>query len=231
MCYLWWPHARIAVSKDLTDYYNKKNREKIFYIPVGIDFTDHSADGKKIEDFGLKEQDYVLFIGRLIPTKKVDLLIKAYKNINTEKRLVIVGDAPYTSDSYCYDLKKNASDGIRFLGFQYGTTLLNLYKNCAFFVLPSENEGLPVALLEALSCGCKVLASDIPANTEALHGYGTTFRNGSLFDLCRKMTQLLNNPRSALNSSISAIQYVRSNYNWDAIVTSHEKLYNLLVRR
>lgn len=88
LCYLRWPHARIAVSKALADYYDAK---KTLYIPVGIDFNNSTDQGKDIGDFDLRRKGYILFVGRLIPTKKVDLLIDAYKRISTAKKLVIVG--------------------------------------------------------------------------------------------------------------------------------------------
>ena len=228
LCYLWWPHVRIAVSKTLANRYDRRRTQ---YIPVSIGAAVEDGHNNGFNEFPFRWKGYILFVGRLIPTKKVDLLINAYKRLKTRKQLLIVGDAPYGDDRYSKGLKKRASDTIRFLGFQYGDSLKNLYKNCSFFVLPSENEGLPITLLEALSYGCSVLASDISANREILNGrFGVMFKSGSLSDLTMKMQCLIDNPRLGIGSSGGRVEYIKAHYNWESVINSHEELYKSLVR-
>ncbi len=231
-CFLYWPDARIAVSQSLANYYNNKKKLSTKYIPIGIDPNNGSDIAIQLKQFNLKTNNYILFVGRIIPTKRVDLLINAYITINTDIPLVIVGDSPYGKDKYVQNLKKYSSGKIRFLGFQNSDTLSTLYKNCCLFVLPSESEGLPVVLLEALSHGCPVLASDIAANNEVLQNkYGILFKSGSLNDLIDKLNFSLNNIDKLRKMSSAARKYIGNNFSWDICTNKHIELYNSLLGR
>jgi len=228
-CYVWWPHTRVSVSRMLSSYYSTKYRVQTHFIPVGIVNRQKFVE-PELKTFGLAKKGYILFVGRIIPTKKVDLLIDAYVQLKTDKKLVVVGDAPYENSAYCQALKHRASDQILFLGFRYGAILRTIFRNCSLFVLPSESEGLPVVLLEALSYGCVVLASDIDANLEVLEGkYGFTFKSGSSEDLHEKLEYLLNYPKNRRFRARDAIRYVQRHYKWDNVVRDHLVLYKSLI--
>jgi glycosyltransferase involved in cell wall biosynthesis len=141
---------------------------KAFHIPNGIDNDSTKADYPSIlKEFNLQNNGYILFVGRITPEKGVDLLIKAYSHLNTNKKLVIVGDADHKSEYYneikCLtDVNKN----IILTGFINNYKLPTLYSNAKLFVLSSLNEGFPIVLLEAIKYRCDILVSDIPANRE-----------------------------------------------------------------
>ena len=96
-------------------------------------------------------------------------LIKAYKKLDTDKKLVLVGESPYPSKykDYLVDLAKG-DDDIIFTGYQTGKYLDQLFTNAYMYVHPSEAEGLAITILEAMSYGRTVLISDIPENLEVL---------------------------------------------------------------
>lgn len=112
--------------------------------------------------FGLKKDDYILFLGRLVPEKGITYLIESFKNVKTDKKLVIAGGSSDT-DEFANQLKEMAKDDDRiiFTGFVQGQLLDELYSNAYIYSLPSDLEGMPLSLLEAMSYGNCCLVSDI----------------------------------------------------------------------
>jgi glycosyltransferase involved in cell wall biosynthesis len=122
------------------------------------------------------------------------------------------------------------NEKIVFTGFVTGKLLYELFSNCYLFVLPSEVEGLPTALLEAMSYGNCCLVSDIPENLEALNGSGYSFKNKDSDDITEKLDYLINNPTSTESVKEKAKSYVLKNHSWDKIAEDFEKLYASLLR-
>ncbi len=118
-----------------------------------------------------------------------------------------------------------------FLGFVYGEALEELFSNAYLYVLPSELEGFPISLLEAMSYGNCCLVSDIEENLEALNGYGYTFRNKDFKDLKRMLELLLSRKDLVETYKKKAIEYVSDNYSWDKITDQFESLYFSLLNR
>lgn len=106
-------------------------------------------------------------MGRLVPEKGIHYLIEDFRNVNTERKLVIAGGASDTDD-YVQQLKTVAEgdNRILFTGFVQGKNLEELYSNAYIYVPPSDMEGMPLSLLEAMSYGNYCLVSDIPECSE-----------------------------------------------------------------
>ncbi len=221
-----FPHGRIAVSKILKKYYEEKYLCEVTYIPNGVDVR-KVRDDSAISKWGLSRDDYLLFVGRIIPTKGCHTLINAFKKIKTDKKLVIVGGSSY-SDEFFTKLKKSAHEKIIFLGYRYGNELAALYSNAYCCIVPSEVEGLAIALLEAMSYGNCVIYSDIPENIEAAHDFGIQFRNKDSDDLADKMKRALDNASYCKEIGIKARQMVQKEYDWDDIVLKTESVYRSL---
>ena len=158
-------------------------------MPNGVT-REEPAGPEHLKPFGLQKDGYILFVGRLLATKGPQLLIDAYKRVRPDLKLVIAGGSSHTAE-YEKTLQKEASDDIRFVGYQYGERLKALYSNCRLFVFPSTIEGLPLVLLEALSFLRPVVFSDIPENLEVAEGLGIPFRCGSVDDLAAKLEYAL----------------------------------------
>jgi glycosyltransferase involved in cell wall biosynthesis len=173
---------------------------------------------------GLDENGYILFLSRLVPEKGCHYLINAYKRIGTSKKLVIAGGCNHP-DGYYNSLKMQAGESIIFTGFVRGQLLEELFSNAYCFVQPSEMEGVPHSVLQALSFGKAVLASDIPGNLEALGDCGFKFRRGDESDLREKLEYLLSNPQVVAAESEKAIRHVQQNYNWDDIADEMEQVF------
>lgn len=223
-----FPNKRITVSKTLKKYYEKKYKCEATYIPNGIDVA--SVNGNSaLNKLGLTKNEYLLFVGRIIPTKGCDTLIEAFNQVKTNKKLVFAGGSSY-SDEYFESLKNKANKRTIFLGYRYGEELAQLYANAFCFVMPSEIEGLAITLLEAMSYEKCVIYSDIPENVEAAEGVGISFRNKDVDDLAQKINFALENPSYCKELGLKARERVKKEYNWDKIVTQTEEVYYSLFR-
>jgi glycosyltransferase involved in cell wall biosynthesis len=214
----------ISVSKNLKKYAFKKHKREAIYIPNGVNKAfDLMAD--LIKKWGLRKDNYIFLATRLIPHKGIHYLIKAFNNINTDKKLVIAGNGSYTDDyvKYLKEISKN-NKNIIFTGNQTGKILTELFSNAYFFVQPSESEGLSFALLEGMSYG-PVLASDIPENIEAVGEAGFTFKNKNIKDLEDKIKYLLNNKEEVKKVKDEGREKVNIDYNWENITDDVLSVY------
>lgn len=159
----------IVLSKGVQDYFNETYGRETHFIPNGVN-RPQIREAKLITDhFGLEKDSYILFLGRLVPEKGIRYLVEAFKNVKTDKKLVIAGGSSDT-DSFMEELKELAKgdDRILFTGFVQGAMLDELYSNAYIYTLPSDLEGMPLSLLEAMSYGNCCLVSDIPECAEVV---------------------------------------------------------------
>jgi glycosyltransferase involved in cell wall biosynthesis len=229
------PHATITVSKDLTDFYLRRYGRLAHYIPNGVAPPVRRAPQLIREQFGLQGGDYVLFLGRLVPEKAPDLLLRAFRGVDTPSRLVIAGGSSFT-DSYVRELDVLAARDPRVIlaGSVQGELLQELYTNAALFVLPSRLEGLALTLLEAASYRLPLVVSDIPPNREVI---GESGPGGRLFasaderGLTAALTATLGNLDAARASAAKLGDRVVVEYDWDAATSSTEDVYEQVLRR
>jgi len=221
---IYFPNKTIAVSKNLKDYFELKFKKKVYYIPNGIDTPPENSG--KIET--VNTAGYLLFIGRLVPEKGIHYLIKAFNELKTDKKLIIVGESSFTDDYVSY-LHSISGPDVDFLGFVETEKVQELYKNAYMFVLPSEVEGSPVALLEAMSHGICVLVSDIPECLEVIGGSGFSFRARDYLDLKDKLRYLIDNPEVVKQMGLRAKNRMREQYQWKPVVNELERLYSSLL--
>jgi len=228
---VYFPHKTISVSKVQKDYYEAKFSRKIVHIPTGVNAV-QKQQPQWILEHGLKPGHYILFAARLVEEKGAHFLVDAFRSIHTDMKLVIAGDAEHT-EKYKDILKRKAEGDKRiiFAGFVTGRALEELFSNAYLFCLPSTLEGLPIALLEAMSYENCCLASDIPENIEAIKEHGYTFKNRDPDDLRRVMTKLIEHPEKTEEKKKQARRYVLQNYSWDKITDQMETLYLSLLSK
>ncbi len=154
----------IVLSKGAQDYFKKTYGRETHFVPNGVNRPQIREASLITDKFGLEKDSYILFLGRLVPEKGIRYLIEAFKNVKTDKKLVIAGGSSDT-DSFTEELKELAKgdDRILFTGFVQGAMLGELYSNAYIYTLPSDLEGMPLSLLEAMSYGNCCLVSDIPS--------------------------------------------------------------------
>ncbi len=218
-------HICIAVSHVLQVYVREHFKRQCVYIPNGADIQYVSSDAQ-LARFKLTQGNYILNVGRIVPQKGLQFLIAAYQTLDTQKKLVFVG-APSFSQRYFNELKRQAANNsnILFLGHQEGEALRQLYAHCYVYVQPSESEGLALTVLEAMSFGKAVLVSDIPENTEAMHGSGFTFVSRDSEDLAGQLRKLLNHPELVLDVGKRAQQVIAKDFSWDVVAQKVEEVY------
>ena len=212
-----------AIKSMLETKYSRRDLE---FIPNGVDLPEFVPAGDTLKECRIEPGKYVFTACRFVPEKGLCDLISAYKKIEKPGfKLVIAGDADHETE-YSRDIKKLAkeADGIILTGFISGKPLQELYSNVGLFVLPSYYEGLPIALLEALSYGLPVLVSDIPANREIPVPDDRFFQTGDVDSLAKKMVELF---RCGISEEerISQRRMLVERYNWDKIAEYTFKVY------
>lgn len=229
------PHARVAVSRGLAAHFGSRFPGPVRYIPNGVVLPEPMPARQITSRFGLTAGNYLLLVGRLVPEKSADLLIRAFRRVPTELRLAVVGGSSFTDD-FVERLRAEAAGDHRivFTGFAYGDLLAELYSNAAAFVQPSRLEGLPLTLLEAASYGLPVVASDIPPHQEVLRFDGPgrrLFRDGAEDDLIRALNLLLADLAREREGAQTLRERVAMEYRWDTAAWELDRLYQDLVRR
>ncbi len=221
---LYFPNATIVDSKSVQAWYGENFGRSPIYVPYGANVDISEPDKSILNIKKLKDKKYIIFVGRLVHEKGVHFLVEAFKRINTDFELVIVGSDPYDKE-YERSLKKNANKNTKFLGYVYGKDYENLVKNAYIYVTPSELEGTSPALLTAMALGKCVLVSDIPENIETVGDAGYLFKHGDSGDLKEKLQFLIENPELVDRMQQKAIDRIRNNYDWDKITNQIEKIY------
>lgn len=174
----------IVLSKGVHDYFRNQYGRETRFIPNGVNRPEIRKAELITDKFGLTKDSYILFLGRLVPEKGIRYLVEAFKNVKTEKKLVIAGGSSDT-DSFMKELKELAKDDKRiiFTGFVQGQMLEELYSNAYIYTLPSDLEGMPLSLLEAMSYGNCCLVSDIQECTEVVEDKALIFKKSNVQDL------------------------------------------------
>lgn len=217
----------IVLSRNVQSYFRKEYGRKTRFIPNGVNRPVIKKDNIIKEKFGLEKDGYFLYLGRIVPEKGISYLIDAFKKVGTDKKLVIAGGASDTG-GYMKNLKKSAlaDERIIFTDFVEGEVLEELYSNAYVYVLPSDLEGMPLSLLEAMSYGNCCLVSDIPECTEVVKDKAVTFRKGSVNDLRDKLRKLADNPDIVNRYKECSADYVCNKYNWDRVAEKTVSLYH-----
>jgi glycosyltransferase involved in cell wall biosynthesis len=229
------PHATITVSQNLADFYLSRYGRVAHYIPNGVAAPVRQEPRLIRERFGLEGGDYALFLGRLVPEKAPDLLLRAFRTLGTNARLVIAGGSSFT-DTYVHELEVLAARDPRVIlaGSVHGELLQELYTNAAVFVLPSRLEGLALTLLEAASYRLPLVASDILPNCEVIGADGPggrLFASGDEQGLAAALTTTLGDLDGARIGAQRLGDRVVRDYDWDAATDATEAVYEQVLTR
>lgn len=216
----------IVLSKNIKRYFKQEYNRKTTFIPNGVSEPNVQKPNIINKKYNLKKDDYVLFLGRIVPEKGIHYLIEAFQNVKTNKKLVIAGGASDT-DLYYKELQEKAQKDNRiiFTGFVQGNELNELYSNAYVYCLPSDLEGMPLSLLEAMSYGNCCLTSDIKECSEVLENKGILFKKSNIKSLSEQLQYLCDNNAVVYKYKSTAKQYILNKYNWDNVVKQTLNLY------
>lgn len=232
------PDKTIVVSRTLLEYARETYGADPIYIPNGVNIPGKEVKNNLIKRFALETNKYFIMVSRLVEHKGQKTLIggwkiacakqpKLFKNL----KLAIVGSGSFT-DRYVKEIKRMAQgdDSIVLTGEQTGETLHALFANAYAAVHPSRLEGLPIAVLEAMSYGKCVLASDISEHMEIIRSHGLSFRVGDTEDLAKNLIMMAESPKQTNQVGCLAAEFVRANYSWDEIAARTDMLYHNALR-
>lgn len=215
----------IVLSRNVQQYFLDTYNRQTIYIPNGVNKTEFLEPKRIVEKFGLEKEKYLLYLGRLVPEKGIIYLLKAFAKTETDMKLVIAGGGSH-SDSFVDEVKELAAkdDRVIMTGFVQGNTLTELFSNCYMYILPSDVEGMPISLLEAMSFGRRCLASDIPENMEACREFAKYFKKSDVNDLADKIKDSIENPDS-FHSFDEIMDYCYKRFDWNKVTGASVRLY------
>lgn len=223
----------VVVSESLRDYFYKSyGRDALYIENAPVTYADSDRHFNFGRSLGLEPNKYMVFIGRLVPEKRVDLLIDAFKRLHPRGwKLALVGDRSDTGAFTTQLLQAaNSNPDILFTGELQGQRLAEVVRGAGLFVLPSDVEGLPLALLEAMQEGIPAVVSDIPVHRQMMGvDRGLTFRAGDLDDFQDRLGWAVTHPQQMSRMAHQAGLYVRSHHNWDNITDKYISLYESLL--
>lgn len=221
-----WADEIIVLSKGVQEYFRSTYGRETVFIPNGVCKPEIREAKLITEIWGLEKDSYVLFLGRIVPEKGLRYLVDAYASIRTDKKLVICGGSSDTQ-GFMNELKGICArdDRIVFTGFQQGRILEELYSNAYIYTLPSDLEGMPLSLLEAMSYGNCCLVSDIDEMTEVVEDKAVIFAHSDVQDLTEKLQGLLDNSGMVERYKAVAAEFICRKYNWDEVVDRTIELY------
>jgi glycosyltransferase involved in cell wall biosynthesis len=217
------PNQTMVVSRILQNHYRAGYAVDAAYVPNGGTLREW-REPERILEWKLEPGKYILFLGRFSPEKGCHILVEAYERLHTGVKLVMAGASSYCQE-YSRRLREHESEQIKILDSVSGDVLDELLTNAAIFVLPSEIEGLSLALLDAMGAGVCVLGSDLPENREAIGDGGFTFRRGDAADLAERLRFLVANPAVREAAGEAGKSRVREHYQWANIAMQIERVY------
>ncbi len=230
--YIYLPHVRTSVSHPFTRYCEKKYKKKVLYIPNGVDILspDRPNFASSADNFATfinkPQKPYFLFAaGRIIPSKGCDLLLRAFADIKTDIRLVVVGDVT-KERGYDRELQRLANDRVTFIPFiESKADLAGLIRNAILFIFPSTLEAMSMMLLEVAALEAPIICSDIPENTGVLGDRALYFKSDNVTDLTEKLRWALENMESMRALGHAAGEHIKERYPWDRIVKEYGQIY------
>ena len=216
----------IVLSEDVKRYFRERYGRETVYIPNGVSRPLIRKADRIEKEWGLKKDSYILFLGRLVPEKGVHYLIEAFQHVVTDKKLVIAGGSSDTEE-YSESLRESAvkNEKILFTGFQQGQMLEESYSYAYEYCLPSDLEGKPLSLLEAMSYGNCCLTSDIAECTEVVGDKAVQFQKGNVTDLMEKLQMLCDDREKVEAYKREAADFICGRYNWEDVTERTIEVY------
>lgn len=218
-----FPNAIITDARGIQKFYQEKFKKDSTYIPYGAPVEKVGTD-EILRKFNLHKQKYLLYVSRMEPENNAHLVVSAFEKVKTEMKLVMVGDAPYSSD-YIKNLRQTRDPRIIFTGYVYGQGYRELQSNAYIYIQATEVGGTHPALLEGMGYGNCILANDVPEHREVVADTGWYFSTTQSDDLSNKMQYLLDHPLIVAKHRDLAVARVQDHYSWDKVTQDYEKLF------
>jgi glycosyltransferase involved in cell wall biosynthesis len=219
----WFPTAIVTDARVIEKYYRERYGTESVFIPYGT-VTDRPQTRAALEKWGVEPGGYFLYVSRLEPENNAHRVIQAFEQVKTDKRLVMVGDAPYAA-AYIRELKQTRDPRILFTGAVYGPPYREFLANAFAYIHATEVGGTHPALIEAMGQGNLIVANGTPENCEVLGDAGMIYRKNDVSDLARCLQEACDTPGSFEPFRQAAASRARSHYAWADVVTQYEALF------
>lgn len=225
-----FPNEIVTDAKMIEKYYLERYKKKSSVISYGFDSV-KTRNNDSLSKYDVLPNEYVLSVARFEPENNIHLIINAFKNIKTNKKLVLIGDAPYASE-YKKNVLELANDDKRiiFTGYMFGIPCREFQSNAYCYVHAGEVGGTPPALVEAMGCGNCVIVNGTPENIEVVENAGLIYKKNDLGDLTDKLQYIIDNPNIVKSYAEKARERIEQNYSWDKITDKYEKLFQSLCK-
>jgi len=218
-----FPNAIVSDARVIQNYYRDRYHKKSTFIPYGAN-TEKVKTIKALDKFGITPNEYILYVSRLEPENNAHVVIKAFEKVKTSFKLVIVGDAPYSSE-YIKKLKATEDSRIVFTGFVFGKGYKEFQSNAYCYIHATEVGGTHPALIEAMGFGNCVVVNGTPENIEVVENSGIIYKKNDVEDLKEKIEYVIKNPEVVGIYREKAKERIRVNYSWDAVTDKYEDLF------
>ena len=216
----------IVLSRGVQQYFMDAYGRETVFIPNGVNAVQKKEAQCITEQYGLRSGDYFLYLSRLVPEKGLTYLVDAFSRLHTDKKLVIAGGSSDTQDYVNMLKEKTARDPrVLFTDFVQGQVLEELYSNAYAYVLPSDLEGMPISLLEAMSYGNCCVTSDIIECADVIEDKGITFARGDTDALLEVLQDLCEHPEKVAAYQATAAEYITQRFHWDDVTQKTLELY------
>ena len=221
-----WANKVICISDPIAENIRQRHNKEVTVIPNGVNLPQLCETQDSLDKYSLTKGRYVLSVGRLVPEKGFDDLIAAFNALHPNGwKLVIIGRADH-EDSYSSGLREKARSNVNIVmtGFLTGKPLQELYSHAGLFVLPSYYEGLPIALLEAMSYGLPCVASDISASRNIGLNEDRYFTPNSPRELSTMIEQFISTPFTQEEKE-RQLQMIADKFDWNKIAEKTLEVY------
>lgn len=224
-----FPNKIVSDAQVIQKYYRKRYHKESVLIPYGA-YTMKISSTDILNKIGIKPNEYFLYVSRLEPENNAHIVIKAFERVKTDKKLIIVGDAPYAQE-YINSIKSTKDPRIIFTGFVFGNGYKEFQSHACCYIHATEVGGTHPALIEAMGFGNCVIANGTPENREVLGKAGLIYKKNDVEDLRKKIQFVNDNPQVISEFGEKAQKRVEKIYNWETITNKYEKLFLGLTKK
>jgi glycosyltransferase involved in cell wall biosynthesis len=218
-----FPDAIVTDAQVIERYYREQYGAASTFIPYGAR-TEKTPGRDILEKLGLREKEYFLYVSRLEPENNAHLAIESFEKVRTSKRLVIVGDAPYSTE-YIRKLQESRDSRIMFPGAIYGEGYWQLQANAFCYIHATDVGGTHPALIEAMGQANIVVANGTSENMEVVGDAGIVYRKNSSEDLARCLQEIVDQPEKYSGLRQAALERARVSYSWESVIRRYEQLF------
>jgi glycosyltransferase involved in cell wall biosynthesis len=224
-----FPNIIVTDAQVIERYYRDQYGAASVFIPYGTT-TQKPQSREVLDELGLAPGEYFLYVSRLEPENNAYLVVKAFENVRTPKRLVIVGDAPYAAE-YKKKVRATTDSRILFPGAIYGDGYRQLQAHACCYIHATEVGGAHPALIEAMGQGNIIIANGTPENSEVLDAAGVIYRKNDLDDLIRCLQDVADHAEKYAALKTAALERARATYSWDSVINRYEQLFREVINR